>query len=117
MSLFYLITVDSIATLLLFAVPFGFLGGTFTTMSPLALSQMFGTRALGAILGIGAVFSGIGPAFGPAVGAVIYDVTGSYLYAFMLAGIAVIIALALFRTVVPKRTKEAAGAPQVSVPK
>lgn len=113
--MFYLITIDSITTLLIFAIPFGFLGGAFTTMSPLALSHMFGTRAMGAILGVGAVFSGIGPAFGPAVGAAIYDVSGSYLYAFILAGLAVIIALPLFRSVVPRRTKEAAGASRVAM--
>ena len=104
-SVFYLITVDSIATLLLFAIPFGFLGGAFTTMSPLALSHMFGTRAMGAILGVGSVFSGIGPAFGPAVGAAIYDVSGSYFYAFILAGMAVIIALPLFRSIVPSSSE------------
>ena len=56
-------------------------GGLFTVVSP-TVAEFFGTRAHGAIFG-GIVFFGtIGAAVGPVVAGRIFDVTGSYDFAF-----------------------------------
>ena len=56
-------------------------GGLFTVVSP-TVAKFFGTRVHGAIFG-GIVFFGtIGDAVGPVVAGRVFDVTGSYDYAF-----------------------------------
>jgi MFS family permease len=108
--LFYLNSVNTAWMLFLFAIPFGFLAGGFLTIMPLALAELFGTAALGAIMGVVGLFAAIGPAFGPAIGAAIYDRTGSYFYAFLLAGIGVVIALAIYAAIIPRRARTEARA-------
>lgn len=67
-------------------------GGLFTVVAP-TVAEYFGTRAHGAIFG-GIVFFGtLGAAVGPAMAGWIFDVTGSYDYAF--TGLAVMGALGL----------------------
>ena len=67
-------------------------GGFFTVVSP-AIAELFGTRAHGAIFG-GVVFFGtIGAAVGPILAGRVFDVTGSYAWAF--TGLAVMGALGL----------------------
>ena len=67
-------------------------GGFFTVVSP-AIAELFGTRAHGAIFG-GIVFFGtIGAAIGPIAAGWVFDLTGSYAWAF--TGLAVMGALGL----------------------
>ena len=67
-------------------------GGFFTVVSP-TVAELFGIRAHGAIFG-GIVFFGtIGAAIGPILAGWVFDVTGSYAWAF--AGLAVMGALGL----------------------
>jgi OFA family oxalate/formate antiporter-like MFS transporter len=54
--------------------------------------RIFGTRNLGAIMGfilLGSTFSG---ALGPFLGAYIFDLTGSYYFAFLLGAVATVLA-------------------------
>ena len=76
-------------------------GGLFTVVSP-TVAEFFGTRAHGAIFG-GIVFFGtIGATVGPVVAGRIFDVTGSYDYAF--TGLAVMVAIGLALVIsLPKR--------------
>jgi MFS family permease len=99
--LFYLNSVDRAWVLLLYAVPFGFLAGGFLTMMPLCLARLFGTSALGSIMGVVGMFAAVGPALSPALGAAIYDRTGSYFYAFLLAGTCAVMALVIFTAILP----------------
>ena len=67
-------------------------GGFFTVVSPV-VAELFGIRAHGAIFG-GVVFFGtIGAAVGPILAGRVFDVTGSYAWAFI--GLAVMGALGL----------------------
>ena len=67
-------------------------GGLFTVVAP-TVAELFGTRAHGAIFG-GIVFFGtLGAAVGPVLAGRIFDVTGSYDYAF--TGLAVMGAISL----------------------
>ena len=69
-------------------------GGLFTVVAP-TVAEFFGTRTHGAIFG-GIVFFGtLGAAVGPVLAGRIFDVTGSYEYAFMGLATMGVIALAL----------------------
>ena len=89
---------------LLFAVValYGFAhGGLFTVVSP-TVAEFFGTRAHGAVFG-GIVFFGtIGAAIGPIMAGRIFDVTGSYAWAFTGLAVMGTIGLALVLSL-PKR--------------
>ena len=78
-------------------------GGLFTVVAP-TVAEFFGTRAHGAIFG-GIVFFGtIGAAVGPVLASRIFDVTGSYEYAF--TGLAVLGAIALALVIsLPRRAQ------------
>ena len=92
-GLLSLLVVEAHGPLFAAVTVYGFAhGGLFTVVSP-TVAEFFGTRAHGAIFG-GIVFFGtIGAAIGPVVAGRIFDVTGSYDYAF--GGLAVMGAVGL----------------------
>lgn len=61
-----------------------------------AASEVFGVRAIGAIIGIVGVGWRCGAALGPAVAGFLHDATGSYGIAFGLASAGVLLSLAFF---------------------
>ena len=71
-------------------------GGFFTVVNPTAASY-FGVRALGTIFGLIVFFGTLSGAIGPIVAGWIFDVTGSYFYAFgiLAAGSAISLLLLL----------------------
>ena len=82
-------------------------GGLFTVVSP-TVAEFFGTRAHGAIFG-GIVFFGtLGAAVGPIMAGRIFDVTGSYAYAFTVLAVMGAIGLALVISLPPRRTVQLA---------
>ena len=76
-------------------------GGLFTVVSP-TVAELFGTRAHGAIFGSIVFFGTIGAAIGPTMAGRIFDLTGSYAYAFTGLAAMGAVALALV-TSLPKR--------------
>src|SRR5207247_9066157 len=66
------------------------------TMLAKAVPEVFGTRALGAILGVLNLGWRCGAAVGPAAAGFLYDLTGSYLIPFGAAPIAVLASWGLF---------------------
>ena len=102
MSLLALLVVETHWPLFAALALYGFAhGGLFTVVSP-TVAEFFGTRAHGAIFG-GIVFFGtLGAAVGPIMAGRIFDVTGSYEYAF--TGLAVMGAIGLALVIsLPKR--------------
>lgn len=81
-ALFSLLFIDTFWMLFVTIAIYGFAhGGLFTIISP-TVAEYFGLRAHGVIFGI-VVFCGtIGGAIGPVMAGRIFDVTGSYFYAF-----------------------------------
>ena len=78
-------------------------GGLFTVVAP-TVAEFFGTRTHGAIFG-GIVFFGtLGAAVGPVLAGWIFDVTGSYEYAF--TGLAVMGAIGLVLVISLPRRRE-----------
>ena len=78
-----------------FAVAFGFAYGGVMPQNPRVIGGLFGTRFLGAIMGVAAVFTILGPALGPLLGAFVHDRSGSYQAAFLIGGTLILVAIGL----------------------
>jgi MFS family permease len=79
--------------LYLFAIVFGIGYGGFTTMqSPLA-SDLFGLKSHGAIFGLIAFIGSIGSALGSLISGRIFDIDGTYNWAFVLCSILLSVSL------------------------
>ncbi len=84
---FFLIGVKTPLMFFAIALPFGFAYGGCIPQTPRVIAELFGKDSMGAIMGVNAIFTSLGPAFGPVIGAFIFDQTGSYSLAFLLGGL------------------------------
>ena len=78
-------------------------GGFFTVVSP-TVAELFGIRAHGAIFGGILFFGTIGAAIGPIVAGRVFDVTGSYAWAFIGLAVMGTLGLVLAISLPPRRT-------------
>jgi MFS family permease len=90
-----LIWVSRLWMLYLFAIAFGFLWGGSGTIITVLIVDLFGTRSLGAIMGMLSAGFGIGAAIGPAIGGYVFDVSGRYSGAFGIGAAALLTAACL----------------------
>jgi len=95
-SLVTLLSVPSRAALLLSLMVFGAGFAASDTVVAQVVPQVFGMRALGAIMGILTLGWRCGAAAGPALAGFLYDLTGSYRIPFGLAPLGVLLSWALF---------------------
>jgi MFS family permease len=106
-----LMNTTTIAMGVVFAVVYGLAFGLMVTSSQIIFADLFGRHALGAIRGVALPFQMGFNAVGPIVAGLAFDLTGSYLAAFIPFTIAYLIAagaLALAkRPVLPKREEPA----------
>lgn len=79
------IAVPGLASLIVFAVVFGFLGYGAVGLVGAMTADVFGRRALGAILGTAYVFNQIGAGLGIYAGGLSVDLTGNYTAALAIA--------------------------------
>lgn len=91
-----LLWVPSRAALLLSLMAFGAGFAASDTVVAQVVPQVFGMRALGAIMGILTLGWRCGAAIGPALAGFLYDLTGSYRIPFGLAPLGVLLSWALF---------------------
>ena len=96
-----LIWVSRLWMLYLFAIAFGFLWGGSGTIITVLIVDIFGTRSLGAIMGMLSAGWGIGAAIGPAIGGYIFDVSGRYVAAFGIGAAALLTAAFLLALIRP----------------
>ena len=94
-ALFWLIIVNKPWMMFLFVVPFGFAYGGLVPQIPRVISELFGVKSVGGILGLFTSLTALGPAFGPVLGGVIFDRTGGYHLAFLIGGLGILIAFFL----------------------
>lgn len=82
---------------LLYAVSlvFGLAFGGWVMIYPVIVSEFFGTKHSGEILGALGTVAGIGGAIGPYFAGYIYDVTGLYDTAFLVGGLMTLVSLTL----------------------
>ena len=90
-----------------YAILCGFVSGGTLVLLPRIVAEKFGTRSMGAIMGVCAIFVSIGPAMGPVLGAMVYDRTGDYSPAIFVGGLAVALALGILFVILPKKGSEA----------
>ncbi len=99
-ALIWLVWMRDLWMFYLFAVLAGLSWGGLGALIPTLISDVFGTRSLGTIMGaLGASWS-IGAAIGPPMGGFIFDVTNDYSLAFLAGAVAMLMAalfLALIR--------------------
>jgi len=101
-ALLWLMWAGRLWMLYAFAIPFGFMFGGASAMITALIGDIFGTRNLGAIMGVLIAGFALGAAIGPAIGGYIFDVSGQYFVAFVAGAFALILAaftLALVRKV------------------
>ena len=89
--------------LYLFALIYGLVYGGMTPSMAALISDTFGLRKIGAILGVLDVGFGLGAAIGPVVGGLIFDVSKSYFTAFLL-GVVAMVVVTLFVTQIRQET-------------
>lgn len=88
LMLLWLIGVRNLWTLCVFAVVYGFFYGGKITTIPGLIGSFFGTRFLGEIIGAIHAVSLAGGIIGPVLGGYIFDRSGSYRIAFLIAALA-----------------------------
>ena len=94
-SLVAVASVSSHGPLFVVVALYGFChGGLFTVVSPL-VAEYFGMRSHGSVFGTILFFGTIGGAIGPILAGWIFDVYGTYQYAFMLLAAMAAVGLAL----------------------
>ena len=74
----------------LFSVIFGLFWGTLGVALLTSVSDIFGQRNLGTILGTLEMSFSVGSAIGPALGGLVFDVTGKYAVAFTIGAVALL---------------------------
>ena len=74
-----------------FGVVFGFSTGGLNTTTTALISDTFGMRNIGIIMGALQVNWGIGMIIGPAVGGIVFDVANSYFLAFLMGVLAMLV--------------------------
>ena len=109
-AMLWLTQASNLWMLYLFAVLFGFAFGGGGPVTAALITEVFGLRRLGVLMGINSASWGIGAALGPAVAGYIFDISGSYLFAFLAGMVALLIVLpliVLLRTPTTKTRDEA----------
>jgi MFS family permease len=90
-ALLWLMWANRLWMLYVFAIPFGFTFGGSSAMITALIGDIFGTRSLGAIMGILIAGFALGAAIGPAIGGYIFDVSGQYFMAFVIGTFSILI--------------------------
>jgi MFS family permease len=96
LALLALLWIPSRGALLASLVAFGAGFAASDTMVAKVIPEVFGLRAIGAIMGVLTLGWRLGAALGPAAAGFLYDLTGSYALPFGAAPIAVLVSWALF---------------------
>lgn len=92
-AILYLLTVRTLAGALAFAVLFGLTSRGGSTLVNIILAQYYGRDSFGAISGFMTPFTMVGLGLGPTIGAVCFDLTGSYDVVFIVfAAVSVLVA-------------------------
>jgi MFS family permease len=106
LAMFWLLRATDIWMLYLFAAVFGFAYGGCVPQLPVIAGEIFELKSIGAIVGVQMLGVAIGGAIGPLLGGYVFDVTGSYYFAFTVSGMCTILALILLAFIrVPKKVR------------
>jgi len=104
-SYFWVLNINEIWMFYLYAVVFGFARNAGILGSPL-IARLFGFKAHGMIYGVMNLAFSIGAATGPLLAGYIFDITDSYMMAFLICGILSITAAVLASLLRPTRLEK-----------
>lgn len=99
--LLFLIGARTLLMFYIFAVLFGLMWGGIGAVMTALVGDVFGLSRIGMIMGITASMWALGAAVGPALGGIIYDVSGYYATAFIVGAAGLLIAVALLTKIKP----------------
>ena len=99
----WLVWIHDLWMFYLFAAMLGLAWGCLTPSMAALISDTFGLDKIGAIMGVLDVGFGVGAAIGPAIGGLIFDITGSYFWAFLFGAVAMFI-VAIFTYFIRQET-------------
>ena len=103
-----LMKADTALVLYLFAAIFGLGYGSMAPLMPYLTADRFGRQVLGAAYGMLIFFvAGVGGSLGPVIGGLIFDRTGSYMQAWLLDLISLLVISALILAMKPAAGKTA----------
>jgi MFS family permease len=101
-----LIWVRELGVFYLVALATGFLWGGLSAQVTVLISDVFGVRSIGVLMGVIGVGWTLGAAIGPAVGGLAFDSTGEYSAAFLICAISMLFAT-LFAVLIRTERKHA----------
>ncbi len=94
-ALLWLLAADEVWMLYLFGAAFGFATNSLIALMPVIIAELFGLGSLGVLLGFINAGGAIGEASGPVLTGGIFDMTGSYQWAFLIYAVLSIIGIIL----------------------
>lgn len=100
-AIFYLLAIKDTTALYLTMLILGFGYGSWVVLCSVSLGDFFGLKNLGMILGIWFACGVPSGVLGPLLGGIVYDMTGDYFGAFVIAGIICVVAAILSALVKP----------------
>lgn len=100
---FMLVTAETNAEALGYSGLFGFGVGGLLVVPPVAFANYFGRRSLGVIRGITEPFTSMGQAIGALLSGAIFDLTGSYLIAFITFAVLGVITMVIVMLAKPPK--------------
>lgn len=103
LSLIWLVFAGQLWTLYIFAVVFSFAYGGEVPLMTLLVSEKYGLRAVSALVGVMVLATRLGATLGSWAGGFIFDITGSYTTAFIIAAAVSLMILAV--TFIVKKVK------------
>jgi predicted MFS family arabinose efflux permease len=106
LAMFWLLVAADVWMFYLFAAVFGFSYGGCVPQLPIIVGELFKLRSIGSIVGWQMFGVAIGGAVGPLLGGFVFDVTNSYNNAFLVSGVATILALVFLPMVRPSQQQE-----------
>jgi MFS family permease len=102
-----LLSASHLLAVAIFTVVFGLVRETPTAILPIVATESLGQKRLGALLGLGALFTTLGFAAEPIIGCRIFDRTGSYNDALILFSAMAFISMLAIRATLPLAEEEA----------
>jgi MFS family permease len=94
---------SGVVPLYTFSVLFGIGAGLFAVCVFVGVADIFYGRHFGLFCGIVTAGMGFGGAFGPWLGGVLFDISGTYRYSFLFAGLSFVISFICFFLAAPRR--------------
>ena len=93
-TMWWLLASSNLGMLFGFAIAFGFAFGATGPLNAGLIGDCFGLRHVGLIMGVIEIGWASGAAFGPAFAGYVFDIGGSYSFAFLGGGVAALLAAA-----------------------